>query len=58
MCSKDFKTLMELVNHVAREHHKEEEAWNTQLKSTPKEDKEGKLSNFVFSESMLDKFLV
>ena len=33
--------------------------WNSPppIQSTPKEDKEGKLTNFVFSESMLHEFL-
>ena len=57
VCNKDFKTSMKFVKHVAKEHNGQEEACNIQLQSTPKEDKEGKLANFIFSESMLDEFL-
>ena len=44
---------MEVVIHVAKEHQEQEEV----LTSTPKSEKKGKQSSFVFSESMLDKFL-
>ena len=30
-CKREFKTSMELVSHVAKEHHNEEEAWNVQF---------------------------
>ena len=53
VCSKEFKTSMELVIHVAKEHQEQEEARN----STPKSDMEGKQSSFKFSESMLDDYL-
>ena len=49
VCSKYFKASMEPENYVAREHHNQEEARNTQCQSTPKEDKEGKLLSFVFN---------
>ena len=42
MCDKDFKTSMKLVKHVASEHQGQEEAWNNQLQSSPKEDKKRK----------------
>ena len=42
VCRKEFKTSMELVRHVAKEHHEEEEEWNVKFQSTPKspEDKD------------------
>ena len=49
---------MELVTHVANEHDDQEEAWTVKFQSTPKSDKEENESSFVFSESMLDEFLV
>ena len=57
VCDKDFTTSMKLVKHVTREHQDQEESWNNQLQSTPKEDKEGKQGSFKFSESMLNEFL-
>ena len=49
---------MELVSHVAKEHHKEEEPWDIKIQSTPNSNNEGKDSSFVFSESMLDEFFL
>ena len=46
VCSKEFKTLMELFFHVAKEHQLEEETWT----STPNSEKEGIKSNFNFSK--------
>ena len=40
VCGKEFKTSMELVRHVAKEHHKEEEDWNIKFQSTPKSHKD------------------
>ena len=57
VCDKDFTTSMKLVKHVTSEHQDQEEAWNNQLQSTPKEDKEGKQGSFKFSDSMVDEFL-
>ena len=57
ICSEEFKTPMELVSHVAKDHHEEEEVWNVKHQSTPKSDKETINSSFVFSESMPDDFL-
>ena len=57
VCSQDFKTIMDLVSHVAKEHHETEEEWEVKNHSTPKSNKEEKESSFVFSESMLDEFL-
>ena len=56
ICSELFKTSMELVSHVAKDHHEEEEVWNVRFQSTPKYDKEPINSSFVFSESMQDDF--
>ena len=55
MCSVEFKTSIDLLSHVAREHHDEEEV---RLQSTPKSDSKQEKPDFVFSESMLDEFLV
>ena len=54
-CSVEFKTSIDLLSHIAREHHDEEEG---KLQSTPKSDSEQEKPDFVFSESMLDEFLV
>ena len=58
VCNKEFKTSTELVTHVSKEHDDQEEAWSVKFQSTPKSDKEENESSFVFSESMLDDFLV
>ena len=47
---------MKLVSHVENKHV-EKEQWNVKAQSTPKSDREAKLSSFVFSESMVDEFL-
>ena len=57
VCGKDFTTSMKLVKHVTREHQDQEESWNNQLQSTPKENKEGKQGSFKFSDSTVDEFL-
>ena len=57
VCNKEFKTSMELVTHIAKEHDDQEEAWNIKFQSTPTSDKEEKESSFVFSELMLDEIL-
>ena len=44
MCRKEFKTSIELVNHKAKDHYKEEELLNVEFHSTPKSDKEIKSS--------------
>ena len=36
ICNKDFKTSIDLISHVAKEHDKEEEAWDIKFQSTPK----------------------
>ena len=54
LCGKEFKTAMDLVIHASQEHHEQEEEEDVPLQSTPKSDKEGKKSNFVLSDSMLD----
>ena len=40
LCSEEFKTSMDLLSHIAQEHHDEEEACIIQLQSTPKAGKE------------------
>ena len=57
LCSKEFKTAMDLVIHVSNEHHEQEEEWDVNFQSTLKLDKEGKMSSFVSSDSILDEFL-
>ena len=47
VCSKDFKTSMQLVNHVAQMHNHQEES------STPKEESNNQNYSFEFSESVL-----
>ena len=43
VCHTEFKTSMELINHVAKEHHQEEEEeWHVKFHSTPKADEEEK----------------
>ena len=44
MFRKEFKTSIELVNHKANDHYKEEEPWKVKFHSTPKSDKEIKSS--------------
>ena len=56
VCSKEFKTSLEVLSHIANEHHELEEPCSIQLQSTPKSGKEGK-SKFVLSESILDEYL-
>ena len=60
VCSMDFKTSMELVKHVAQDHHDPEndEVLNIQFHSTPKSDGEGKYTRAELSESELDDFLL
>ena len=58
ICSKEFKTAMEVIIHVSNEHQEqEEEEEGVQFESTPKSGKGGQKASFVFSESMLDEFL-
>ena len=58
VCNQEFKTSIELETHVAKGHDDQEEVWSAKFQSTPKSDKEGNESSFVFCESMLDEFLV
>ena len=58
VCNQEFKTSIELESHIAKEHDDQEEAWSVKFQSTPKSVKEENESTFVFSESMLDEFLV
>ena len=54
LCGKEFGNSIELLGHIAKEHHEQEESLDIQLQSTPKSDKEGK-SDFVLFGSMLDE---
>ena len=54
VCRKELKIYLELVCHVAKEHHEDEKSMNVQLQSTPKSDGERKNTKFALSESMLD----
>ena len=56
VCSKEFKISLEVLSHIANEHHELEEPCSIQVQSTPKSGKEGK-SEFVLSESILDEYL-
>ena len=58
ICNQEFKTSMEVVIHVAKDHQEEEKVKT----STPKTDRQGKQPSFVLSDSMhidamLDEFL-
>ena len=57
VCKKEFKTLMELVSHVAKEHHLDYDEWNVEFHSTPKGEKDNKNSSFMISQSELDEDL-
>ena len=58
VCGKELINSMELLSHVAKEHQEQEEEVNGDFQSsTPKSNKEGKLSSFGFSDSILDEFL-
>ena len=56
ICNKDFKTSIDLISHVAKEHHKEEEAWDIKFQSTPKSHEDEKNSSLDI-DAMLDEFL-
>ena len=48
---------MDLLNHIAIEHHNEEEACSLELQSTPKSDIGKQIPDFEFDELMLDGYL-
>ena len=48
---------MDLVSHVAKEHHLEYDDWNVQFHSTPKGEKYNENSNFIIRQSELDEDL-
>ena len=58
VCGKEFGTSIELLSHIAREHHEQEEAC-IQFQSTPKShnDKEGESEGAVHCGAMLDENL-
>ena len=56
ICNKDFKTSIDLISHVAKEHHKDEEAWDIQCQSTPKSHEDEQNSSME-NDAMLDEFL-
>ena len=57
MCIKVCSTSIELIHHVAKEHHEEEEVFNDENEEVSKSYEERKESSFKFSESMLNEFL-
>ena len=57
ICSVELGTTIDLLRHIAREHHDDEEACSIKLQSTPKTESEKEKPDFVFNESMLDEFL-
>ena len=54
-CKQEFKTSMELVSHVAKEHHLEDDEWNGEFHNTPKGGKDKLNSSFMISKSELDE---
>ena len=40
---------MELVSHVAKEHHLEDDEWNVEFHSTPEGSKDNQNSSFMIS---------
>ena len=53
ICSVEFKKIIELLSHIAREHHDEEEACSFKLQSTPNSDSEKEKPDFVLDEFLL-----
>ena len=54
--SKLFKSAMDLIIHVSKDHQEQEEEMDAPLQSTPKSSKEGNISNFDFDELLLGEF--
>ena len=57
LCSEEFTTSMDLLSHIAIEHHDEEEANGLNLQSTPKSKKGKQLSDFELDELLLEGYL-
>ena len=55
LCSQEFTISMDLLSHIAKEHHDGEDVCSLNLQSTPKSGKEK--TDFVVDESMLNEFL-
>jgi hypothetical protein len=56
VCSIGFKSSIELINHVAKEHHKEDELSDLENEDIQKLD-ENEAASFVSNDSMSDKTL-
>ena len=51
MCSQEFRTAIDLVIHISKEHHEQGEERDAHLQSTPKSDKEVKnLTLYLISQ--------
>ena len=48
---------MDLLSHIAIEHHDEEEANGLNLQSTPKSEKGRQISDFELDELLLEGYL-
>ena len=48
---------MELVSHVAKEHHQEDHEWNVEFHRTPKGGQDNKNSSLMITQAELDKDL-
>ena len=57
ICKMKFKTAMEIVSHIVKEHHKQEEETKVDFRSTPKLGKGNMDSSFPFDDSILNEFL-
>ena len=57
LCSEEFTTSMDLLSHIAIEHHDEEEANCLNSQSTPKSEKGKQISDFELDELLLEGYL-
>jgi len=57
ICSKEFRTAMDLIIHVSKEHQEQEGERDAPLQSTPKSNMEGKISDFELDELLLGEYL-
>ena len=58
VCQREFKSSMDLVSHVAKEHLEDEDVLNVKITSTPTSEKGRIYASFVLSESMMDDVLL
>ena len=56
VCYNKFKSSMEIIYHVAKEHHKEDELIDIESEEIPKLD-DNEATSFVCNESISDKLL-